>query len=42
MKPKTVARNEVECGYTGRQLKFSTYLTEPQGIIKKPQGKLKV
>ena len=38
---KTVARNEVECGYTGRRLKPPTDLTEPQGIIKKTARKIK-
>ena len=34
MKSKTVARNEVECGYTEKRLKFPTDLTEPQGKLK--------
>ena len=41
-KPKPVARNEMEGGYTERKpVKFETHLTEPQGKIKKPQGKIK-
>ena len=31
--PKCVARNVVEGGYTERDVKFLTYLTEPQGKI---------
>ena len=33
--PRRVARNIVEGEYTERNVKFLTYLTEPQGKIKK-------
>ena len=39
---KRVACNEVESGSTGRNVKSAVCLTEPQGKIKNPQGKLKV
>ncbi len=32
-KPKPVARNEMEGGYTERNVKLGTHLTEPQGKI---------
>ena len=38
---KRVVRNEVEDGSTERRAKSLTRLTEPQGIIKNPQGKFK-
>ena len=34
-KPKHIVRNEMENGYTERHFICQTYLTEPQGIIKK-------
>ena len=33
---KTIARNEMEGGYTDRNLKAQTHSTEPQGKLKKP------
>ena len=33
-----VARNEMEGGSTGIDIKYQTNLTEPQGIIKKWRG----
>ena len=33
---KTRARNEIESGYTDRNLKAQTHSTEPQGTLKKP------
>ena len=42
MKLKRIVRNEVEEGFTERRVKYLTLLTEPQGKIKKPQGKLKM
>ena len=38
-KPKPVARNEMEGGYTERNVKLGTHLTEPQGKFK--NGKIK-
>ena len=35
MKPKTVARNEMESGSTERHFIHQTALTEPQGKFKK-------
>ena len=33
---KTIARNEMEGGYTDRNVKTETHFTEPQGKLKKP------
>ena len=33
---KTIARNEMEGGYTDRNVKAETHFTEPQGKLKKP------
>ena len=33
---ETIARNEMEGGYTDRNVKAQTHLTEPQGKLKKP------
>ena len=33
---KTIARNEMEGGYTDRDVEAETYFTEPQGKLKKP------
>ena len=41
MSPRTVACNIGAGGSTEKGVKLSIYLTEPQGKIKNPQGKIK-
>ena len=39
--PKCIVRNVVEDGYTASDVIHSIDLTEPQGKLEKPQGKIK-